>query len=155
MGKKRVITIGEDGVKKKVAKKSLKDEKGVRVPGLKGGERVVAVTAEPVKEEAPSAPAAGGAMEGQEEEKKAEEPKKIRPPKKRGKKYKAAKTKIDRTKAYSFPEAIQLLKETSYSKFDGKAEIHLKVTKKGFQTELELPHFKAKQKKIVIIVIDQ
>lgn len=142
MGKKRVIVVSEEGAKKKVAKKSLKDKKGVRVPGLKGGERVVAVTAEPVKEEKKE--------EVKEEKEIKEKPKAVRPPKVRGKKYKAAKTKIDRTKAYPLTEAIKLLKETSYSKFDGKAEVHLRVTKKGFQTEVELPHFQAKQKKIVI-----
>ncbi len=142
MGKKRVVVITEEGLKKKVAKKSLKDEKGVRVPGLKGGERVVAVTAEPVKEEK---------KEEKEEEKREEEkPKKARPPKKRGKKYKAAKAKIDPTKNYSPPEAIKLLKETAYSKFNGKAEIHLRVSKKGLQTEAELPYFQAKDKKIVV-----
>ena len=156
MGKKRVIVIDEGGAKpakggsaaggKKVAKKSLKDEKGIRVPGLKGGERVVAVTAEPVTTETRKEEEARKKEELPEEEK----PKAVRPPKKRGKKYKAAKIKVDRTKAYSLPEAIKLLKETSYSKFDGKAEIHLRVAKKGFQTELELPHFQAKQKKIVI-----
>jgi len=147
MGKKRIITVGEGDAKKRVAKKSLKEEKGVRVPGLKGGERVVAVTAEPVKEEAPYAEA----TEGQgEEKKKAEELKKIKPPKVRSKKYKAAKVKIDQAKSYPLSEAIKLLKETSYSKFDGKAEVHLRVTKKGFQTEVELPHFQAKQKKVVV-----
>ncbi len=155
MGKKRIITVSEEqaadkkgGAPKKATKKSLKEGKKVRVPGLKGGERVVAVTAEPVREEAP---AAGGATEGQgEEKKKAEELKKVKPPKVRGKKYKAVKTKIDPAKLYPFAEAIKLLKETSYSKFDGKAEVHLRVTKKGFQTEVELPHFQAKQKKVVI-----
>jgi large subunit ribosomal protein L1 len=147
MGKKRIIIVGEE---KKTTKKSLKEEKGVRVPGLKGGERVVAVTVEPVKEEA-SAPAAGGATEGQGEEKKeATAPKRVKPPKERGKKYKAAKTQVDPAKLYPLAEAIKLLKETSYSKFDGKAEVHLNLIKKGFQTEAELPHFQAKQKKVVV-----
>jgi large subunit ribosomal protein L1 len=147
VGKKRIITVGEDNVKKGSTKKSLKEEKGVRVPGLKGGERVVAVTAEPVATEKPAT------TEERKEEKtrkKAEEPKKAKQPKERGKKYKAAKTQIDPTKLYSLTEAIKLLKETSYSKFDGKAEAHFKVTKKGFQTEAELPYFQAKQKKVVV-----
>jgi large subunit ribosomal protein L1 len=155
VGKKRIITVGEEpssakateGKEKKSAKRSLKEEKGVRVPGLKGGERVVAVTAEPVTMEKPAT------TEERKEEKarkKAEEPKKAKQPKERGKKYKAAKTQIDPTKLYSLAEAIKLLKETSYSKFDGKAEAHFKVTKKGFQTEIELPHFQAKQKKVVV-----
>ena len=144
MGKKRIIIVGEE---KKTTKKSLKEEKGVRVPGLKGGERVVAVTVEPVKEEASFAKA----TEGQGEEKKeATAPKRVKPPKARGKKYKAAKTQVDPAKLYPLAEAIKLLKETSYSKFDGRAEVHLNLIKKGFQTETELPHFQAKQKKVVV-----
>jgi large subunit ribosomal protein L1 len=118
---------------------------------LKGGERVVAVTAEPVKEEPSVAPAAGGAKEVKEKEEKVEKkPKAIKPPKKRGKKYKTAKTKIDPGKFYSPQEAVNLLKQTAYSRFDGKAELHLKVSKKGLHTEVELPYFQAKQKRIVI-----
>lgn len=155
MGKKRIITISgglpaqAGKVKKGAAKKSLKEEKKVRVPGLKGGERVVAVTAEPVKEEVPSAKATED--RGEEEKKEVKEkPKAVRPPKVRGKKYKAAKTKIDPGKFYSPQEAIDLLKQTAYSRFDGKAELHLKVSKKGLHAEAELPYFQAKQKKIVI-----
>jgi large subunit ribosomal protein L1 len=91
--------------------------------------------------------------EEQKEEKarkKAKEPKKARPPKKRGKKYKTAKTKIDPGKFYSPQEAVSLLKQTAYSRFDGKAELHLKVSKKGLHAEAELPYFQAKQKRIVI-----
>ena len=54
MGKtKTAFVSGEpeskaDQKKKREQKKSLKEEKGVRVAGLKGGERVIAVKAEPL-----------------------------------------------------------------------------------------------------------
>ncbi|MEJ2441718.1 MAG: hypothetical protein P8Y06_02250, partial [Patescibacteria group bacterium] len=63
--------------KKAKEKKSLKEEKGVRIPGLKGGERVVAVEAEPLAEE-----------KEEKEIKKAE-----RKPKVRSKKYQDARAK--------------------------------------------------------------
>jgi large subunit ribosomal protein L1 len=46
---------------------------------------------------------------------------------KRGKKYKEAANKIDRDKYYEPLEAIQLAKETSFTKFDGTVEVHIKL----------------------------
>lgn len=137
MGKKRIITVTEEGLQKKVAKKSLKKEKGVHIPGLKGGERVVAVMAEPPTSE---------------KVKKPEAPKRRGLPqvRARGKKYLAAKTKIDPQKAYSIPEAIKLLKETHFARFDGSAELHLATLKPGLHGEVVLPNFAGKTKKVEI-----
>ena len=130
MGKKRIAVLGEE-------------KKGVRVPGLKGGERVVAVTAEPVEEK--KEPSFAEATEG-----KAKAQKKVKPKKIRGKNYLAAKTKIDPTKLYPIHEAIKLLKETSYGKFDGSAEIHLVTGKTGINGDVSLPYFQGKTKKVEI-----
>ncbi len=46
---------------------------------------------------------------------------------KHGKKYLAAKAKVDRMKAYSPREAIELAKETSTTNFDATVEIHLRM----------------------------
>ena len=46
---------------------------------------------------------------------------------KRGKKYLAAAQKVDREKAYSPEEAIKLVREVSYTKFDGTVELHLRM----------------------------
>jgi large subunit ribosomal protein L1 len=142
MGKKRIITVGEEAKSAKggkEAKRSLKEEKGVRVPGLKGGERVVAVTAEPETAETEK-----------ETEPQKEIKKKTKPARIRGKSYQAAKAKVDPNKLYPLVEAIGLLKETSYSRFDGKAELHLKVVRKGLEAKTELPYLQAKEKKIAI-----
>jgi len=142
MGKKRIAIIGEESSSVKTTegkekhRKSLKEEKGVHIPGLKGGERVVAVAAEPLPEE--QAP----------QEQKSEKKKKAS--KARGKKYLAKKIKIDPKKGYPLAEAITLLKETSYSRFDGAAEIHLVVAKKGISAEVSLPYFKGKEKRVEI-----
>ncbi|MCS6843494.1 MAG: 50S ribosomal protein L1 [Caldilineales bacterium] len=46
---------------------------------------------------------------------------------KHGKKYLEAAKKVDRTKLYSPAEAIKLVKETAYAKFDGTVEAHMRM----------------------------
>ena len=46
---------------------------------------------------------------------------------KRGKKYREAAAKVDRLKLYSPIEAIELLKEINYTKFDATVETHLRL----------------------------
>lgn len=140
MGKTRTAVISGEPQpsktgerKKKKHKKSLKEEKGIRIPGLKGGERVVAVTAEPLPKE-------------EKTEKKTVE----RKIKVRGKKYKQVRAKINKTKLYPLSKALELVKETSYSSFDGTIELHLVVKKEGLSANIKLPHSTGKKKKIEI-----
>jgi len=131
MGQKKIKVVGEET--KKPEKKNKKKVAGV---GLKGGDRIKVVEAEPVKlpEEEPV-----------QEEKKTE-----RKPKVRGKKYLAAKAKVDQNKLYPLAEAIKLVKETSISKFVGNLEAHLVVKQTGELGELKLPYFKGKAKRVVV-----
>lgn len=46
---------------------------------------------------------------------------------KNGKKYQEASKVVDKTKAYSPDEAIELAKQASYAKFDETVELHLKM----------------------------
>ncbi|MBA4421238.1 MAG: 50S ribosomal protein L1 [Anaerolinea sp.] len=46
---------------------------------------------------------------------------------KHGKKYLAAKAKVDADKAYTPKEAVQLVKDTSTTKFDATVEVHLRM----------------------------
>jgi large subunit ribosomal protein L1 len=46
---------------------------------------------------------------------------------KHGKKYMAALTKVDLDKFYGPKEAVKLVKETSYTKFDGTVEVHMRM----------------------------
>jgi large subunit ribosomal protein L1 len=46
---------------------------------------------------------------------------------KRGKKYLDAAAKVDRDKFYSRKEAVQLIKETAYTKFDPTVEVHFRL----------------------------
>lgn len=149
MGKTKISIIGEPSsvppmagttagkAKKDKPKKSLKKEKGVRVPGLKGGERVVAVGFEEPKEEKVS------------EVSKVSKAKK-RKQKQRGKKYLAARTKVDPGKNYTSEEAARLVKETSISHFNGSVELHLVLNRGNLNTSVELPYSSGKTKRIEI-----
>jgi large subunit ribosomal protein L1 len=46
---------------------------------------------------------------------------------KRGKKYLAAVEKVDREKLYTPEEAVALVKETTYTKFDASIEVHMRL----------------------------
>ncbi|MBE9479081.1 MAG: 50S ribosomal protein L1 [Chloroflexi bacterium] len=46
---------------------------------------------------------------------------------KHGKKYREALAKIDRTKQYEPMEALKLAQETSFTKFDGTIEVHIRL----------------------------
>ncbi len=138
MGKTRTVTISDEETKKK---------KKVRLPGLKGGERIVSVEAGPLpkkeKEETKSPVA------------KATKKRKV---KKRSKKYQKAKSKIKVNKFYSPLEAVKLLKEISYSRFNGAVELHLVVksspkkgNKKGISVNVNLPYSSAKQKRTLTL----
>lgn len=129
MGKTKTALISNE---KKTEKKT---EKKVHISGLKGGQRIAAVTDE-------IAPA--------EVSEKESLVKKQKRTKVRGKKYLEIKGKIDRNKLYELPEAIKLLKEISYSKFDGTVELHLVVKKEGTSAQISLPHSGGKEKKIEI-----
>ena len=122
--------------KKGEKKRSLKKERGVRLPGMGGGERVVAVTAEMPPEK-----------EQEEETKRA---KVAQAPRKRSKRYLATLLKIDQVKFYQPREAVELARQTSLSRFDGKIELHMVLVKRG-RFELELPHpIKSAKKKVEI-----
>jgi len=81
-------------------------------------------------------------------QKAAEDTEKTRGPKVRGKNYKAARAKVDKSKFYSIDDAVKLVAETSFSKFDGTVELHATVKKEGLSVNVELPHSTGKKKKI-------
>lgn len=148
MGKTKTVVVDETPEKgKKTSLQKLKEKrerqeaarkkKGVKVPGLKGGERVVAVEAEVV-------------VKKESEELASPEAAARREPKVYGKKYKDASQKIDKSKFYPVKESIKLVKETSYSKFDGTLELHVLVKKKGLNTQVTLPFSTGKEKKIEV-----
>ncbi len=144
MGKMKTSFVGED--ENKNEKKHEEARKGesekVHIAGLKGGQRVKIVEAAPT-EEAPVI------EEGVNEGAKKTEKKKI-VEKVRGKKYLEAKAKFDREKYYGTKEAAKLVKDSSYSKFDGTMELHIVVKKTGITAQVTLPFQAGRTKKVEV-----
>lgn len=150
MGKTRTAFIGdeqaekrleEERKRKKEAKIAAKKEAAkVRVPGLKGGERVVAIEPELPAESAPS--------EALVKEGLTTTPTAIS--RQRGQRYLTKRALVDPKKLYSPSEAVKLAQETSISRFDGKVELHMSLAKKG-RFEVTLPHpFESSKKRIEV-----
>ncbi|MBU0727245.1 50S ribosomal protein L1 [Patescibacteria group bacterium] len=78
----------------------------------------------------------------------------------RGKNYRNSLTKVKGKEFYNVEEAIKLLKETSSTKFDGTAEIHInlnidpKKAEQAIRGTLALPHGSGKKLKIAAICSD-
>ncbi|HSX49235.1 MAG TPA: hypothetical protein VLE44_03175 [Candidatus Saccharimonadales bacterium] len=68
----------------------------------------------------------------------------------KGKKYLKAKGTIEVKKLYPIAEAIKMLRDMSYTKFDQTLELHLIVKKQGLSVNVTLPHSGGKTKKIEV-----
>ncbi|MGC8952066.1 50S ribosomal protein L1 [Chloroflexus sp.] len=75
---------------------------------------------------------------------------------KHGKKYLAALAKVDRSRFYTPAEAIALVKETSYTKFDATVEAHLRLgidprhADQNIRTTVALPHGTGKTVRVLV-----
>ena len=154
MGKTKTALIGEAPAEQKSGKEAYEDrmkkkdaaaakvdagtKAKVRAPGQGGGQRVVAIEEGPIVTEEATVPEAS------------EEKKRVKKIKVRGRKYQENYKKIDKSKNYPLSEAIKLVKDSSYSKFDGTLELHILVRKIGLSENVVLPHFAAKEKKVEI-----
>jgi len=73
-----------------------------------------------------------------------------------GKKYRAAAEKVDREKIYSLEEAMQLVKATSYTKFDATVDLAINLGVDPRQADqnvrgaVPLPHGSGKKVRIVV-----
>ncbi|MCX7680027.1 MAG: 50S ribosomal protein L1 [Spirochaetes bacterium] len=73
---------------------------------------------------------------------------------KHGKKVMAARAKVDRHKAYDIAEAIKLMKEVKFAKFDETVEMAVKVVHKSLQNvrgAVTLPHGTGKEVRVLVI----
>lgn len=159
MGKIRVATLGteEEAEQKRRAearrqtKKSKKEK--VEGVGLKGGERVAVVEGGDIKPEFRKLVEEVETGEASTEKKKSKKHKKARV---RGKKYQEATAQVDKTKLYPLPDAIGLMKKTSFTKFDGTVELHINLSaagmgdKKDFRGSVSLPHGSGKEVRVAI-----
>jgi large subunit ribosomal protein L1 len=119
----------------KKAEDEPKEKAQVKGVGLKGGERIKTI---------------GGDTLPEDSDKEKSSSAKKRQPRVRGKQYKSKRSKVDKTKLYSAKDAIKLVKETSYSKFDGTVELHIVVKKKGLNINVDMPNDTGKTKTIEI-----
>ncbi len=72
----------------------------------------------------------------------------------KGKKIQAARSKVDRNKLYAVDEAVALMKECKYSKFDETVDMQIKLIHKSFQGirgTASLPAGTGKEKKVLVI----
>lgn len=76
---------------------------------------------------------------------------KLKVAKVRGKKYQTSKKLVDVNKYYPLAEAIELVKKTSFSKFDGKIEAHVTILDIGNVGEITFPHLETASKKVVVL----
>jgi len=159
MGKIRAVAMGDEKSeseqkRKAEARRQTKQSKKVKVEGvgMKGGERVAVVEGTDVN---PEFKKLIDEVEGDEagKPKKAAKQKKARV---RGKNYVAKSSLVDKTKLYPLSDAISLVKQTSFTKFDGTVELHLNLNaaslgeKKDFRGSVNLPHGTGKQVRVVI-----
>lgn len=156
MGKIRTRIIGLEEIEKEQKQEQKKrsqekKSKKIRAPGLKGGERMVAV--EVKEKDMEKMEKAKKIIEEHEEIKKPTAGKKVKKEKKRGVAYQKAKKAIDKNKKYSLVEAVKLLKKIKYSRFDETVELHLNVDKVGLKGEVSLPY--STGKKIRVKIVDE
>ena len=73
---------------------------------------------------------------------------------KHGKKATGAREKIDKTKLYNLDEAIHMMKELKYTKFNESVDLAIKIVHKSFQNirgTASLPAGTGKEKKVLVI----
>lgn len=164
MGKIRAVTLGDEkqeleAKRRAEARRQTKASKKTKVEGvgLKGGERTVIMEGTDIKPEFKKLieeVEAGAAAEG--EGKKVVKKKKEKVVKVRGKRYQEMAAMVDKTKLYPLSEAVELVKKTSFTKFDGTVELHISLNpltlgeKKDFRTGVSLPHGTGKEVNVVI-----
>lgn len=158
MGKIRIKTLGlpeeeeKEKEKTKVRKEAKQAQKTAKAPGLKGGERLVAMG--PSEEELAEIPIPSTEEKAEEEFKEAppQAEKKIKAhlPKKRGKNYQNAAKLIDKSRLYPLSEAVALVKKTSFTRFDGSVEAHINTFEGGVSGSVKFPHSTGKKIEVAI-----
>lgn len=142
MGKVRHVIIGDETEELEQKKKSQA--------------RREAKKAKKQKEEPTVEGETSAAIEPQTEDKKSNAPKTTKQPKVKSKKYQEVAKLVDKTTLYSMKEAIDLVKKTSITKFDGTIEIHINLNaltlsgKTEFRGTANLPHGTGKEVKVAI-----
>ncbi len=160
MGSKKVAVI-DDSVEE------IKKEKPLAAKVVKTAnqefetQEVEASEGESIEEVSAGEPVAKGdasltAPQSESKPKKKSASKEKSEPKKesRSQKFLKVKAMVDPSKIYTLNEAIDLAKQTSYTKFDGTIEAHFNIKSKGFRASLTLPHpVKGQKEKKMLIFL--
>lgn len=148
MGKIRVRTLGtgEESIQKEKAKEKREQKKLAKVPGLKGGQRVVAVG--PTEEELAMLEVSKVSEVPQVSQGEKVSPRGTRDTRKprdtrkrvRSKSYQLVAKLVDKSKKYSLNDALKILEKLKRSKFDETVELHVNTIEKGISGSTVLPH---------------
>ncbi|HUD09690.1 MAG TPA: hypothetical protein VMR77_02730 [Patescibacteria group bacterium] len=164
MGKIRVKAFGDEELEQK---QKLKEEKRkeakkmTKVPGMKGGERIVAVG--PSEEELATLDNKGVAEEegfptARNEESTGGKETSDRTPSKKhleqkafhSQKYQTLSDQFDKSKIYTIKEALELLEKLQRKSFDETVELHLNTLTSGISGQITLPHGTGKVTRVAI-----
>lgn len=162
MGNQKTVIIGEEApvIGEPVADHSAKKKDRPEVKQPKAEEIKAKKIEKSKKEEAAEATAPEAEVEKSKEEgeakPEAKKKEKVGKAKVRSKKYQEAIALVDRTKKYDLAEAIDLVKKTTLTKFDGNVEVHARLLGKTGKPEtlrgfLKYPHPTGKVTKVVIL----
>ncbi len=147
MGKIRIKALGDEEKEKKQQEKDEARREGKKIAKQKskGGNSIVEIEGLPEE-----------VLQKQEELEKAETEGKKAKSKKASQKVRSAKyvkirALIDKTKTYSFSQAIDLVKKANLTKFDPTIEVHINTLEKGIKGNVVLPHGLGKELRVAIV----
>lgn len=108
----------------------------------------------PIEDEKPtkSSSSKKGAIKDESDSEKSESEVKVtKKARERSKTYINNRGMIDRTKFHKLPEAVELVKKTSYSKFEGTITADLILKDQKTQIDISFPHSTGQTKKVAIV----
>jgi large subunit ribosomal protein L1 len=149
MGKVRVTTIGdeeqelkakEERERKKAQKQAREDSEDNTANEESKEQRAAQSNEQPTE-----APKEEVKTEGKKQKKEKFIKKKVR-----SANYTAKVMSIDKNKAYSLAEALELLRKVKMAKFDETVELHINTTESGISGTMKLPHGNGKEVRVVI-----
>ncbi len=117
-----------------------------------GTTRNVDMSSQEVKVKKVENPVEEAVAEGQEDgEQAAKTHKKVVKQRVRSKKYVITKSKVDKTRHYDPLSAMELVKQLSYSKFEGTITADIQVKDTSVNAEVTLPHDTGRTRKVVVV----
>ena len=175
MGKIRIRTLGNEKVEKEQQKEAKKrqEQKSARlakVPGLKGGQRIVAVgpsekeleqlsvldsqlseKGQPVTSQSVTDKQTTDKLTSENIKQKTDNTRaKNRKERTRSKSYQVVAKLIDKAKIYSLQDALNLIPKIHLSTFDETVELHINTIDKGISATVTLPHGTGKKVRVAI-----